>query len=144
MFLGKMGGSLGEVAAVALLLGFAYLLIKKIITWHIPVSVIGTVAVFTTILWLVNPVKNADPVFHMLTGGLLLGAIFMATDYVTSPMNSKAMLIYGCGIGMLTVIIRVWGAYPEGVSFAILIMNAFVPLMNTYIKPKRFGEVKNG
>ncbi len=144
MFLGKMAGSLGEVAAVALLLGFAYLLVKKIITWHIPVSVIGTVAIFTTILWVVNPVKNADPVFHMLTGGLLLGAIFMATDYVTSPMNKKAMLIYGCGIGMLTVIIRVWGAYPEGVSFAILIMNAFVPLMNTYIKPKRFGEVKNG
>ncbi len=83
--------------------------------------------------------------FHILTGGVLLGAIFMATDYVTSPMNPKAMIIYGCGIGLLTVVIRVWGAYPEGVSFAILIMNAFVPLMNTYIKPKRFGEeVKNG
>jgi electron transport complex protein RnfD len=121
------------------------LLFKKIITWHIPVSVIGSVAVFTTILWLINPETNANPVFHLLTGGLLLGAIFMATDYVTSPMNKKAMIIYGCGIGILTVIIRVWGAYPEGVSFAILIMNAFVPLMNAYIKPKRFGEeVKNG
>ena len=94
---------------------------------------------------LINPETNADPVFHLLTGGVLLGAIFMATDYVTSPMNPKAMIIYGCGIGILTVIIRVWGAYPEGVSFAILIMNAFVPLMNAYIKPKRFGEeVKNG
>ena len=145
MFLGKMGGSIGEVAALALLIGFAYLLYKKIITWHIPVSVIGSVAVFTTILWLVNPESNADPLFHLLTGGVLLGAIFMATDYVTSPMNPKAMIIYGCGIGILTVIIRVWGAYPEGVSFAILIMNAFVPLMNAYIKPKRFGEeVKNG
>ena len=145
MFLGKMGGSMGEVAALALLIGFLYLLYKKIITWHIPVSVIGSVAIFTTILWLINPESNANPVFHLLTGGLLLGAIFMATDYVTSPMNHKAMIIYGCGIGILTVIIRVWGAYPEGVSFAILIMNAFVPLMNAYLKPKRFGEeVKNG
>ena len=145
MILGKMGGSMGEVAALALLVGFAYLLYRKIITWHIPVSIIGTVAIFTTILWLINPESNASPVFHLLTGGVLLGAIFMATDYVTSPMNPKAMIIYGCGIGLLTVIIRIWGAYPEGVSFAILIMNAFVPLMNSYIKPKPFGEeVKNG
>jgi electron transport complex protein RnfD len=145
MLIGKMGGSIGEVAALALLIGFGYMLYKRIITWHIPVSVIGSVAVFTTILWLINPETNANPVFHLLTGGLLLGAIFMATDYVTSPMNKKAMIIYGCGIGILTVIIRVWGAYPEGVSFAILIMNAFVPLMNAYIKPKRFGEeVNNG
>jgi electron transport complex protein RnfD len=145
MFIGKMGGSMGEVAAVALIIGGIYLLFRKIITWHIPVSVIGSIAIFTTILWLINPEKNADPMFHLLTGGVLLGAIFMATDYVTSPMNPKSMIIYGVGIGILTVIIRVYGAYPEGVSFAILIMNAFVPLMNTYIKPKRFGEeVKNG
>ncbi len=145
MFMGKMGGSMGEVAAFALLLGFVYLLYKKIITWHIPVSIIGTVAIFTTILWLVDPEKNANPMFHILAGGVLLGAIFMATDYVTSPMNPKAMIIYGIGIGFITVIIRVFGAYPEGVSFAILIMNAFVPLMNVYIKPKRFGEeVING
>lgn len=145
MFLGNMGGSLGEVAAVALLLGLLWMLYKKIITWHIPVAVTGSLALFTLILWLINPDKNASPVFHLLTGGVLLGAIFMATDYVTSPMNPRAMIIYGCGIGLLTVIIRVWGAYPEGISFAILIMNAFVPLMNQYIKPKRFGEeVKNG
>jgi Na+-translocating ferredoxin:NAD+ oxidoreductase subunit D len=145
MFLGKMGGSMGEVAAIALLFGFAYMLIKKIITWHIPVSIIGTIAIFTTVLWLVNPETNANPAFHLLAGGVLLGAIFMATDYVTSPMNPKAMILYGCGIGVLTVVIRVWGAYPEGVSFAILIMNAFVPLMNSYIKSKPFGEeVKNG
>jgi len=145
MLIGKMGGSIGEVAALALIIGFGYMLYRKIITWHIPVSVIGSVTIFTTILWLIKPETNANPVFHLLTGGLLLGAIFMATDYVTSPMNKKAMIIYGCGIGVLTVIIRVWGAYPEGVSFAILIMNAFVPLMNAYIKPKRFGEeVKNG
>jgi Na+-translocating ferredoxin:NAD+ oxidoreductase subunit D len=145
MFLGKMGGSIGEVAAVALLIGFIYLLVKKIITWHIPVSIIGTIAIFTSVLWIIDPVKYANPLFHLLAGGVLLGAIFMATDYVTSPMNPKSMLIYGCGIGIITVLIRVWGAYPEGVSFAILIMNAFVPLMNAYIKPKRFGEeVKNG
>jgi electron transport complex protein RnfD len=145
MFLGNMGGSMGEVAAIALLIGFVYLLARKVITWHVPVSVIGSMAIFTTILWLVNPEKNADPMFHILAGGVLIGAIFMATDYVTSPMVPKAMIIYGCGIGIITVIIRVYGAYPEGVSFAILIMNAFVPLMNAYIKPKRFGEeVKNG
>lgn len=145
MFLGNMGGSLGEVAAVALLLGLIWLLWKKIITWHIPVSIIGVIVLFTGILWLINPEEYANPLFHVLAGGVLLGAIYMATDYVSSPMNPKAMLIYGCGIGLLTVIIRIWGAYPEGVSFAILIMNAFVPLMNAYIKPKRFGEeVKNG
>ncbi len=145
MFMGDMGGSMGEVAAIALVIGFVYLLATKVITWHIPVSVAGSIAIFTTILWLANPEKNADPMFHLLAGGVLLGAIFMATDYVTSPMVPKSMVIYGCGIGIITVVIRVWGAYPEGVSFAILIMNAFVPLMNAYIKPKRFGEeVKNG
>lgn len=145
MFIGDMGGSMGEVAAVALLIGFIWLLYKKVITWHIPTAVIGSMALFTSILWLINPAKNADPMFHLLAGGVLLGAIFMATDYVTSPMVPKAMIIYGCGIGIITVIIRVYGAYPEGVSFAILIMNAFVPLMNAYMKPKPFGEeVKNG
>jgi Na+-translocating ferredoxin:NAD+ oxidoreductase subunit D len=145
MFYGRMGGSMGEVAAAALIIGLIYMLVRKIITWHIPVSVVGSVGLFTLILWLINPEKNADPIFHILTGGVLLGAIFMATDYVTSPMVPKAMIIYGTGIGVITVVIRVYGAYPEGVSFAILIMNAFVPLMNTYIKPKRFGEeIKHG
>ncbi len=145
MIIGNMGGSIGEVSALALLIGCIYMIYKKIITWHIPVSVIGSLAVFTSVLWYIDPASYAGPGFHILAGGVLLGAIFMATDYVTSPMNPKAMLIYGCGIGLLTAIIRIWGAYPEGVSFAILIMNAFVPLMNTYIKPKRFGEeVKHG
>src|SRR6056297_241089 len=145
MFYGHMVGSMGEIAALALLIGFAYLLIRKVITWHIPVSIIATITVFTGILWLINPEANADPVFHILTGGVLLGAIYMATDYVTSPMSVKGMWIYGIGIGVITVLIRVFGAYPEGVSFAILIMNAFVPLINAYIKPKRFGEeVKHG
>ena len=145
MILGKMGGSIGEVSALALIIGLVYMLFKKIITWHIPVSVIGSLMGFTAILWLINPEAYASPVFHLLSGGLLLGAIFMATDYVTSPMSAVGMIIYGCGIGLLTAVIRIWGAYPEGVSFAILIMNAFVPLMNAYIKPKKFGEeVKNG
>jgi electron transport complex protein RnfD len=145
LFYGYMGGSMGEVAAAALILGGLYLIWKKIITWHIPVSILVTVALFTGILWLVDPTKYADPVFHLLTGGIMLGAIFMATDYVTSPMTHKGMIIYGIGIGVITVLIRTWGAYPEGVSFAILIMNAFVPLLNMFIKPKRFGkEVKNG
>lgn len=140
LFIGKLGGSMGEIAGAALVLGLIYLLVRKIITWHIPVSILLTVAVFTGILHLADPQAYADPLFHLLTGGLLLGAIFMATDYVTSPMTPPGMLIYGFGIGLITVIIRVFGAYPEGVSFAILIMNGFVPLLNRYIKPKRFGE----
>jgi H+/Na+-translocating ferredoxin:NAD+ oxidoreductase subunit D len=145
LFMGYMGGSLGEIAGFALILGGLYMLFRKIITWHIPAYTLGTIIVFTGILWLINPEANADPLFHILTGGALLGAIYMATDYASSPMTPKGMAIYGIGIGLITVIIRVWGAYPEGVSFAILIMNAFVPLINTYIKPKRFGEeVKNG
>ena len=145
LFYGRMGGSMGEVAAVALIIGGIYLLWKKIITWHIPVSILVTVALFTGILWMADPEKFADPLFHLLTGGLMLGAIYMATDYVTSPMTHKGMIIYGIGIGVITVLIRTWGAYPEGVSFAVLIMNAFVPLLNMYIKPRRFGkEVKNG
>jgi electron transport complex protein RnfD len=145
LFLGKMMGSSGEVAAFALLIGMVYLLIRKIITWHIPISILGTVFIFTGILWLVNPERFADPLFHLLTGGLMLGAIFMATDYVTSPMTGRGMLIYGAGIGFVTVLIRVFGAYPEGVQFAILIFNGFTPLLNKYIKPRRFGkEVAHG
>ena len=139
--LGQNGGCLGEVSALALLLGLAYMLWKKIITWHIPVSILAMVFVFGGIMHLVDPAKYVSPVLQLLSGGLMLGAIFMATDYVTSPMNKKGMLIYGVCIGLLTVIIRLFGAYPEGMSFAILIMNAFTPLINTYCKPKRFGEV---
>jgi len=143
LFLGNVGGSLGEVSALALLVGLAYLLITKIITWHIPMSIFITVAVFTGILHFVNPdAYYGTPLFHLLTGGIMLGAIFMATDYVTSPMTSTGMLIFGVGIGIITVVIRVFGSYPEGISFAILIMNAFTPLINKFVKPKRFGEVK--
>lgn len=135
-------GAIGEVCALALLIGLAYMLWKKIITWHIPVSILATVFVFSGLLHLANPVY-ANPVATLLSGGLMLGTIFMATDYVTSPMTHKGQIIYGVAIGFLTVVIRNWGAYPEGMSFAILIMNAFTPLINTYVKPKRFGETVN-
>jgi electron transport complex protein RnfD len=133
-------GTIGEICAAAILLGMLYMLWKKIITWHIPVSIIATVFCVSGLLHLHNPVY-ADPVQVILSGGLMLGAVFMATDYVTSPMCGRGQLIYGVSIGLLTVIIRNWGAYPEGMSFAILIMNAFTPLINYYVKPKRFGEI---
>ncbi len=140
MFIGNAPGCLGEISALALLLGLAYMLWKRIITWHIPVSILATVFVCSGLMHWANPVY-ASPVQHLLSGGLMLGAIFMATDYVTSPMTHKGMIIYGVAIGFLTVVIRAFGSYPEGMSFAILIMNAFTPLINTYCKPKRFGEV---
>ena len=141
MLIGNTGGCLGEVCAIAILLGLVYLLVKKIITWHIPVSILVTVAVFSGLMHLANPTTYVAPQYELLSGGLLLGAVFMATDYVTSPMTHKGQLIYGVAIGLLTMVIRTWGAYPEGMSFAILIMNAFTPLINNYCKPKRFGEV---
>lgn len=137
---GLGAGTVGEVCALALIIGLLFMLWRKIITWHIPVSIIATVFVFSGLLHLVSPVY-ANPVQVILSGGLMLGAIFMATDYVTSPMTHQGQLIYGVAIGVLTVVIRNWGSYPEGMSFAILIMNAFTPLINTYVKPKRFGEV---
>jgi electron transport complex protein RnfD len=141
LFIGQNGGCIGEVSAIALLIGLAFMLYKRIITWHIPVSILVTVFVFGSIMHAADPTKYVDGLTQLLSGGLMLGAIFMATDYVTSPMNHKGQLIYGVCIGLLTVIIRLFGAYPEGMSFAILIMNAFTPLINTYVKPKRFGEV---
>ncbi|MGL4852922.1 MAG: RnfABCDGE type electron transport complex subunit D [Phocaeicola sp.] len=141
LFLGNNPGSLGEISALALLLGLAYMLWKKIITWHIPVSILGTVFACTWMMHLASPDQFACGLTHLFTGGVMLGAIFMATDYVTSPMTHKGMVIYGISIGFLTVVIRQFGAYPEGMSFAIFIMNAFTPLINTYCKPKRFGEV---
>lgn len=139
MLIGVTGGSLGEVSALCLLIGCLYMIWRKIITWHIPVSILGTVAILAAVLHACNPVY-AMPTQVLCSGGLMLGACFMATDYVTSPMTGKGQLIYGICIGVLTVIIRNWGAYPEGMSFAILIMNAFTPLINTYCKPQRFGE----
>ena len=140
LFLGNIGGCLGEVSALALLIGLVILLWRRVITWHIPVTIFATVAVLTGIMWLINPVLYVNPLYHLCSGGLMLGAIFMATDYVTSPMTPKGMVWYGIGIGFLTVVIRYFGSYPEGMSFAILLMNAVTPLINNWCKPKRFGE----
>ena len=142
MFGGHMNGSLGEIASLALVLGALYLLWRKVISWHIPVAVLGTMVVFALCVALSvggGALCYQLPLFHILAGGALLGALFMATDYSTSPMTHKGMLIYGVGIGLLTMIIRLWGAYPEGMSFAIFIMNAATPLINKYCRPKRFG-----
>ena len=139
MLFGNIGGSLGEISAILLIVGGLYMLWKKVITWQIPVSIIGTVAVVAGIFWLAKPDIYINPVYHVLTGGLMLGAIYMATDMVSSPMTPKGQIIYGVGIGVITIMIRMFGAYPEGISFAILIMNAVTPLINTYVKPKRFG-----
>lgn len=143
MLAGAIPGSFGEIATLALLLGGAYLLIRRVITWHIPVAVLGTMAVFAVIVSLCRCEGYAMlyqyPLFHLLAGGAVLGAVYMATDYTTSPMTHAGMLIYGVGIGAITMLIRLWGQYPEGMSFAILIMNSVVPLINKYVKPSRFG-----
>ena len=136
----NIGGSAGELSAIALLAGFAYLLIRKVIRPYITCSIIATVAVFSGIFWAIDPSTYTDPVFNILTGGLLLGAIFMATDYVTSPMSNWGGVIFGVGIGVITMLIRYFGAYPEGVSFAILIMNSVVPLINKVCHAKKYGR----
>jgi len=140
-FVGHMAGSLGEVSALALLVGAAYLFWKRILTWHTPLSYLGTVVVVSGVFWLIDPARYPSPLFHLVTGGLILGAFFMATDMVTSPVTGKGMVIFGVGCGLLTVLIRLFGGYPEGVSFAILLMNATTPLIDRYTKPKKFGFV---
>lgn len=139
MLSGYTGGSLGEVSAIALLLGLAYMLYRGVITWHIPFYYVGTVFIITSLFWLATKNVRYEPITHLLSGGLLLGAIFMATDYVTSPMTQKGKIIFAVGCGILTVVIRLFSAYPEGVSFAILIMNAFVPLIDKYFYTRVFG-----
>lgn len=139
-FLGSVSGCMGGDAALFVLIGGIFLLYKRIISWHIPVTFIGTVFVLTGIYWLIAPDKTINPLLHILSGGVMLGAFFMATDYVTSPMAKRAQIIFGFGCGFITVMIRLFGSYPEGVGFAILIMNAFVPLLDNYMRPKSFGE----
>jgi electron transport complex protein RnfD len=140
MLVGQMGGSFGEVSAIALLIGAGFLLWKRIITWHIPVSFIATVFIIAGIFHMANPAEYVNPMIHLLSGGLILGACFMATDMVTSPTSPWGMIVFGCGCGLLTIIIRLFGAYPEGVSFSILLMNAVVPLINKGFKPKQFAH----
>lgn len=135
LFLGRHGGSLGETCALALLIGFVYLLVRRVITWHTTVAFVGSVALFTLAL-------GQNPLEHILTGGLLLGAIFMATDYSTSPSTKWGKIIFGLGCGIITVLIRVYGGYPEGVSFAILLMNILTPYISAWTRRKPFGGVK--
>lgn len=144
---GHENGSLGEISALLLLLGGLVLLFRKIITWHIPVSFLGTVAVFALIVGVADSDYAGPPIwywplFHLFAGGVMIGAWFMATDYVTSPMFPKGKIVFGVGCGLLTMVIRLYGDYPEGVSFAILIMNAAVPLIDRFTKPRKFGFVK--
>lgn len=136
----NIGGSAGEISAIALLAGFVYLLVRKVVKPWIPLSIFATVIVFSGIFWLVNPEVYPDPVFNLLTGGLILGACFMATDYVTSPMSNMGGVIYGVGIGLLVMLIRYFGSYPEGMSFAILIMNMVTPLLNNWCHQKKYGR----
>jgi electron transport complex protein RnfD len=143
MFIGRIPGSIGEVSALALLIGFAYLVLRGRIKITVPLAYIGTVLIMSSIFYLFDP-SYATPLFHVLSGGLMIGALFMATDMVTSPMTMKGQFLYGAGMGLITMVIRYFGAYPEGVSFSILIMNALVPLIDLWGKPRIFGTSKKG
>jgi electron transport complex protein RnfD len=142
LFLGRMNGCIGEVSALALLLGGAYMLWRRCISWHTPVCYLGTVLVFAAVLRIVDGPGSLPPHFHLVAGGLMLGAIFMATDMVTTPVTRKGMAVFGIGCGLLTMVIRRWGGYPEGVSFAILLMNSVTPLINRATRPRVFGARK--
>jgi electron transport complex protein RnfD len=138
LLFGFKAGSFGEISALALIVGAIYLMIRRVISWHIPAATLGSMALLSGALWLAAPDANMSPLFHLLTGGAMLGAFFMATDYSSSPMSHRGMLLFGAGIGLLTIVLRRWSVYPEGMSFAILIMNAVVPLINKYVRPRRF------
>jgi len=138
-FIGNIGGCIGETSFIALLIGAGFLLYRGYISWHIPITFIGTVFILSGIFWLINPNQHMNPVFHILTGGLMLGAFYMATDMVTSPVTYRGMMVFGAGCGAITVIIRLFGGYPEGVSYSILLMNAATPLIDRYMRPKTFG-----
>jgi len=140
LFYGNIGGSLGETSALALLIGAVILLCKRTIDWRIPTGIIGTMTIFTGIFWLAEPGKYASPLFHILAGGLLIGAFFMATDIVTSPVTPKGTWIYAVGIGLMAGLVRLFGGFPEGVMYSILFMNMFVPLLNRYARPRILGQ----
>lgn len=142
LFYGNVSGSLGETSALAILIGGLFLLFTRVANWQIPVSMIIGIIVFEGIFWIIDPLKFASPAFHLLSGGFMFGAFFMATDWVTSPITKKGMFIYGLSISLLIVLIRNFGGLPEGVMYAILLMNAVTPLINKYTIPKIFGEAK--
>jgi electron transport complex protein RnfD len=138
-FMGTIGGCIGETSVIALLVGAGFLLYRGYITWQIPVTFVGTVFILSGLFWLINPDQYVDPLFHILTGGLMLGAFYMATDMVTSPVTNRGMMVFGAGCGVITIVIRLFGGYPEGVSYSILLMNAATPLIDRYMRPKTFG-----
>jgi electron transport complex protein RnfD len=138
-FIGNIGGSIGETSVIALLLGAGFLLYRGYITWHIPITFIGTIFILSGLFWLINPDQYMNPLFHILTGGLMLGAFYMATDMVTSPVTNRGMMVFGVGCGVISIIIRLFGGYPEGVSYSILLMNAATPLIDRYTRPMTFG-----
>ena len=140
MLFANIGGSVGEISALALLAGFVYLLVRKVIRPHITLSIWATVALVSLVFWLAAPDRFTDPLFNLLSGGMILGSCFMATDYVTSPMSVKGGIVYGIGIGFITLMIRYFGSYPEGMSFAILIMNSTIPLINMWFHQKKYGR----
>jgi len=142
LFIGNVGGCIGETSALLLLIGFAYLVVRKRVTLTVPSTYIGTVFLVASVMYLINPERFGSPLFHILSGGLFLGALFMATDMVTSPMTLKGQAIFGIGCGVITMVIRLFAGYPEGVSLSILIMNGLVPLIDRATKPRVFGEVK--
>jgi len=140
LLFGNIGGSLGETSAIAILIGGLFLLILKNADWRVPLSILSTVLIFGGLFWIINPSQCPDPLFHLLSGGLLFGAFFMATDMVTSPLTTRGSWIFGIGIGFLVVIIRLFGGLPEGVMYSILLMNGVTPLINRYTRPRIFGE----
>ncbi len=144
LFLGNVGGCIGETSALAILLGLVYLLYYKIVDYRIPLAYIGTVFIFSAFMHIMSPAKYAPPLFHILAGGLLIGAVFMATDLVTTPITKTGRWIFGIGCGLVTMIIRYWGGLPEGVMYSILFMNALTPLVNRVTKPRRYGVVRSG
>lgn len=138
-FIGNIGGCIGETSVIALLIGAGFLLYRGYITWHIPVTFVGAVIILSGLFWLIDPDRYMNPLFHLLTGGLMLGAFYMATDMVTSPVTYRGMMVFGMGCGVITIVIRLFGGYPEGVSYSILLMNAATPLIDRYTRPTTFG-----
>ena len=142
LLIGRVGGCIGEVSAVAVLIGGLYLLYRGYIVWQVPVLYLASLAAVTGAFWLADPVAYADPFYHLLAGGAMLGAWFMATDMTTSPMTTAGKAVFAVGGGVIAALIRLLGGFPEGVSYSILIMNAFVPVIDRHLKPRRFGVVR--
>ncbi len=142
--MGTLSGSLGEGSALLILFGGLFLLFKRVITWHIPLAMLGTLALAATLMHLIDPEHYVGPIYHLVSGASLLGAFFIATDLVTSPVTTRGQIIFGAGCGLLVYVIRTWTGYPEGVAFAVLLMNACTPLIDHYVRPRVYGRDRQG